>query len=307
MKQRRMIAITSGDADGIGPEVTLKALRQMGPSKRFCYLVYLPKSKRLPTFNKLKATEVTGLKDLPPGFDVYFIQKKSPSFAWVEEVFSFGINRKISALVTGPIAKEAMFSSGFPFLGHTEFFRNKLKNKHLTMVFVGERFNVALASDHISIKDVPSALTPQAVYKTIVQSHLFAERLGLSHLPIGVLGLNPHAGEGGLLGREESLIKKAILMAKRKGIPVVGPLVPDAAFLKPNWNKFSFYVALYHDQGLIPFKVIHGQDSGVQLTLGLPFIRTSVDHGTAKELFGKNLANPNSMVEAIKLAQKLVR
>jgi 4-hydroxythreonine-4-phosphate dehydrogenase len=124
-------------------------------------------------------------------------------------------------------------------------------------------------------------------------------------LPIGLLGLNPHAGDSGLIGQEEqTVISKAMKQLFELGIPVVGPLVPDAAFQKENWGKYSTFVACYHDQGLIPFKSIHGFDSGVHLTLGLSLKRTSVDHGTAKDIFGKNKANPGSMVSALRWAIK---
>ena len=124
---------------------------------------------------------------------------------------------------------------------------------------------------------------------------------------MALVGLNPHAGEKGLIGKFESENLKPVLTQIKKKHSVEGPLVPDAAFFDDNWKKYSTYVCLYHDQGLIPFKMVHGQDSGVHLTLGLPFIRTSVDHGTAKNIFGKNKANPNSMIEAVDWAIKLAK
>ncbi|MCB0363235.1 MAG: 4-hydroxythreonine-4-phosphate dehydrogenase PdxA, partial [Bdellovibrionales bacterium] len=148
----------------------------------------------------------------------------------------------------------------------------------------------------------------------LVQSLIAASRLrkllkpSLREKPIALVGLNPHAGEDSLIGNEEEKIfLTALKEADRNKIAVEGPLVPDAAFSPENWSRYSVFVCPYHDQGLIPFKMIHGQKSGVHITMGLPFVRTSVDHGTAKNIFGKNRANPNSMVEALKWAIMLAK
>ncbi|MEK6554999.1 MAG: 4-hydroxythreonine-4-phosphate dehydrogenase PdxA, partial [Bdellovibrionota bacterium] len=128
----------------------------------------------------------------------------------------------------------------------------------------------------------------------------------LAKKPLALVGLNPHSGEGGLIGNEEiSVLNPVLKSLNEKGLKIEGPLVPDSAFLKTNWKKYSFFICPYHDQALIPFKMIHGQDMGVHMTLGLPFVRTSVDHGTAKDIFNKNKANPGSMIDAIKWAMQL--
>ncbi len=162
------------------------------------------------------------------------------------------------------------------------------------MGFVGKEFNVLLATDHISLSSVESQLLNGEFKKALRSADLFRKMLK-DKRKIGVLGLNPHAGEKGIIGNCESRLFKKLPPQFE------GPLVPDAAFLKKNWKRYSVFQCLYHDQGLIPFKMQHGQDSGVHVTIGLPFIRTSVDHGTAEDIFNKNIANCSSMLEAIEL------
>lgn len=167
------------------------------------------------------------------------------------------------------------------------------------MAFAGQNFNILLASDHIALEKVPQFLTKKTLSEAIGNARKFKALLK-SKKKIAILGLNPHAGEKGMLGQFEKKFMAALPP------DVVGPLVPDAAFLKANWNKYSVFICLYHDQGLIPFKLVHGQDSGVHITVGLPFIRTSVDHGTAFDIYNKNLANQASMLDAINLNLKLI-
>ena len=168
------------------------------------------------------------------------------------------------------------------------------------MGFVGKDFHVLLATDHIPISSVQRVLEQKKHLSAVANGCREFSKLFKSKGDICVLGLNPHAGEKGILGSFE----KKFYSKKRKGFTV--PLSPDAAFLKTNWKKFKFYLAQYHDQGLIPFKMHHGQDNGVHITIGLPFLRTSVDHGTAKEIYNKNRANPASMIQAIQLNIKLL-
>jgi 4-hydroxythreonine-4-phosphate dehydrogenase len=173
------------------------------------------------------------------------------------------------------------------------------------MGFVGKSFNVVLATGHIPVSHISQAVNEPALLGALNAAKQMQSLLPKSQgkRPIALLGLNPHSGDGGLIGKEEvELFPRVLEGAKSLGIEVLGPLVPDAAFNEKNWRRFSTYVACYHDQGLIPFKTVHGFNSGVHLTLGLPIKRTSVDHGTAKDIFGKNIANPNSMIEAIRWA-----
>lgn len=207
------------------------------------------------------------------------------------------LDKRLSSLVTGPLSKKLTKKLPGQPVGHTGIFRQLLPKSPLFMGFAGSFFNVLLATDHIPLSSAEKALSPALLSDALTAAVRFKKMLGLKN-PTAVLGLNPHAGEGGLLGSFEQ--------QQRWPEAVVGPLVPDAAFLKKNWKRYSVFVALYHDQGLIPFKMQHGQESGVHITLGLPFIRTSVDHGTAYDLFNKDSANPASMLEAIRLNLKLL-
>jgi 4-hydroxythreonine-4-phosphate dehydrogenase len=174
------------------------------------------------------------------------------------------------------------------------------------MGFLGSHFSVVLGAGHTRLSKAP-----QDFLKSLDQSVLAALQLRQvlpktkRRLPIAVLGIDPHCGEAGLIGTADETLQKRISLLARKGFPVVGPLVPDTAFQKANWKKYSVFLASNHDQGLIPFKLIHGFESGVHITLGIPILRTSVDHGTAKDLFGKNKAQSGSMKDAITTACKL--
>lgn len=306
----KKILITSGDVDGIGLEVTLKALLKLGPQKDIQFIYYQSNSSKDLLSKKLKKlfnfSQVSSLKEALSITDKNLIEissLQSPAL-WVEEASKACLKGHADALVTGPLSKETIKAAGLKDIGHTGIFKRITKTKDLYMGFFGKEFNVALVTDHVPLKSISKDLSAQKIFTVL---KLMKQALGVSNTKkIGILGLNPHSGENGIIGNEEMLIFKD-LTKLAKDIPFDGPLVPDAAFLKKNWSKYSAYIALYHDQGLIPFKMIHGQDSGVHITLGLPFIRTSVDHGTAKDIYNKNKANPNSMIEALNLAIKLAR
>lgn len=310
------IALTTGDVDGIGFEVTAKALNTIVPSKGVQFIMWRPESvdkKYLKLIDK-KWTRIT-VDNLEEALKIdgpYLVDIASDltPAEWVEISAKACLSGKISAMATAPLSKTSIKEAGFKDLGHTDILKRLSKSKFVNMGFVGEKFNVVLATAHHPLKDVSKKLN----FETLSQALLNANSLRLklpkaqSKLPIGILGLNPHAGEKGLIGREElDLFPKIEKFATQNRIPIVGPLVPDAAYFESNWKKYSIYLALYHDQGLIPFKMIHGQDSGVHISLGIPMIRTSVDHGTAKDIFGKNIANPSSMADAIMWAVKLAR
>ena len=309
------ISITTGDIDGIGTEVTAKALTQIGPDPKVRYIlcrsVHCPQSH----LNILKEkfhlipvnhwTEALAHDSLPAGSLIDFAMKPNPT-GWFEEATNLCLDNKIDGIVTAPLSKTEMMNSPFPFLGHTELLKSKWASSRLFMLFVGQKFNVLLTTMHIPLSDVSMSLTKELLVEALLHAHQFGSSLpSLREKPIGLLGLNPHAGENNLIGRFES---EVLLPALKEipHIPVEGPLVPDAAFLPKNWDRYCVYVCLYHDQGLIPFKTVHGQDSGAQITLGLPFVRTSVNHGTAKDLFNLDQANPNSMIDALKWANYLV-
>ncbi|MEZ4871005.1 MAG: 4-hydroxythreonine-4-phosphate dehydrogenase PdxA [Bdellovibrionales bacterium] len=237
-------------------------------------------------------------------FDI--CQDINPTY-FVKEAAELALQKKINALVTAPLSKPLISESGLNVVGHTGLFRMLVPNKSLFMAFLGVEFNVVLATDHIPLGSVANSISPEKIIECILESNRLRQQLSpdLINRPLGLLGLNPHAGDSGLIGTEESRFFNAIVSECRSmGIPIEGPLVPDVAFQKHNWTRYSLFISLYHDQGLIPFKMIHGQDSGVHVTLGLPFLRTSVDHGTAKDIFNQNKAKPDSMREALEWALK---
>jgi 4-hydroxythreonine-4-phosphate dehydrogenase len=310
------IAITTGDMNGIGFEVAAKALAKLGAQKNVQFFLWRSEESEKKYLKILdqKFERITvesleeGLKIEGP-YLVDICSDLSPAH-WVEISAKACVKGKLHAIATGPLSKTSIQDSGFKDLGHTDILKRISKTKTVNMGFVGDKFNVVLTTGHIPISDVPKKLSFKTIAEALVNANTLRKSLpGLQkNKPIGVLGLNPHAGEKGLIGTEElSFFKNLQAFAQENGIPIEGPLVPDAAFFPQNWKKYSVYLALYHDQGLIPFKMIHGQDSGVHISLGIPFVRTSVDHGTAFDIFGKNKANPASMKEAIEWAIKLAR
>lgn len=316
---KKLIALTAGDVDGIGLEVIAKALVQIGPQKNSVFFLFRGSSSekkqkkyfdlidtkfaRL-TFHSLNsALFFYKLLVDTRSFDRAFLFDLSLSTApafWVYQA-SLCCKRKIlDSLVNAPLSKEQMLQDGFDVVGHTGIFRKIYPQKKLFMGFVGSSFSVLLATDHIPLSKVENILLKKNLYKDALEgSKKLRSLLGLKK-PIAVLGLNPHAGEKNIIGTFESryLLRLSSVFSK--------PISADAAFLKKNWTRYSVFLSWYHDQGLIPFKAVHGQDSGVHVTIGLPFVRTSVDHGTAKEIFNKNIANASSMIEAIRLNLKLV-
>ncbi len=316
----KKISITTGDIDGIGLEVAVKALLNLGPQKGFCFFLHRSNSlkmnllKRLDTkFQRIVVSDVDDGLDflsqvgkIPAKILIDIASHEKPPF-WVEDSAQLCQQKILDGLVTGPMSKTLIMNCGFRDMGHTDILARISKTNKVRMGFIGDKFNVVLATGHLPLKKASLALTFDVLKTSILQAHNLAGTLKNSR-PLGLIGLNPHAGESGLIGQEEQvLFKKVLSWAQRTGIPVAGPLVPDAAFLQENWKKFSCYIAAYHDQGLIPFKMIHGQDSGCHVSLGLPFIRTSVDHGTAKDIFGQNKANPLSMTLALKFCMKLIK
>lgn len=308
------ILITTGDPDGIGWEVTAKALHALGPKVgiQFVYFRHTRSfSKKQPSLSrKFKSTVATTLRHV---FTLPFDSKtaievrssRSPAH-WVEEAAESCLRGEFQALVTAPLSKSLIADAGFKDIGHTEILARVSGKQNLFMGFLGRKFSLVLATGHRPLAQALAEFTPKVLSAALgaaadLRTLLPAAR---QNLPLAVVGINPHSGEGGLIGSDELWMKQQIAGLKER-MNVEGPLVPDAAFLPGNWKKYSVFVCPYHDQGLIPFKMVHGFNSGVHLTLGLPFVRTSVDHGTAKELFGKNKAQAGSMKDAIVAAIRL--
>ncbi|MBL7544591.1 MAG: 4-hydroxythreonine-4-phosphate dehydrogenase PdxA [Bdellovibrionaceae bacterium] len=320
-KNRKSLLITSGDPDGIGFEVATKALCSLAlkffkENKVFLFATPLANANYIKKLRRqfdlvVIWTTSKNFSTLQPAFStskkpqLFLVMASDSPADWIYNLSHICLREPHAvALITGPLSKTLIRAAGYKAIGHTEILGQVTKTKDLYMGFVGRYFNVVLLTGHVPLAKVSRTL------KKINWPHLvritqdFALRLSGGKKPLALIAVNPHAGEKGMIsGGEEQFLERKIKLYKGTAI---GPLVPDAAFLKANWSRYSAYLCTYHDQGLIPFKAIHGQDSGVHVTLGLPFIRTSVDHGTAKEIFGKNIANPNSMREAILLASRLL-
>jgi 4-hydroxythreonine-4-phosphate dehydrogenase len=295
------IGITLGDPSGIGPEIVARALGEGAGD----VVVYGDRGvlERAGLGGEVEIVEVTRLAagEAPPGRPT--AAGGAAQVAYLEAAVAAARAGELAALVTAPISKTAAQAAGFAFPGHTEFLAERLGAAEHAMAFFGPRLRVVLATIHVALADVPRALTAQGIARAI---YLGGRALGGSPR-LGVLGLNPHAGEGGLFGREEiEVIGPGIAAGRTRlaaaGIAatVDGPLVPDAAFRK----EYDMFVAMYHDQGLIPVKLLDFEDA-VNVTLGLPIVRTSPDHGVAYDIAGTGRARAGSFAAALALARKL--
>lgn len=321
------IGISLGDVTGIGPEVTLKALSQQPPSPDTCYVLIGDQAGTRALHQQL------GLKlQLKPfagqltGGEVFLVQGSTPplplnlkpgapeaaqaSETWVRDAATRCLQRELDAMVTAPVNKEAIIRAGCAFVGQTELLSEMAGSNRTAMMLLGTDdrgrwLRVALATTHVPLKKVSGALTQAKIEQVIELAADACHRLGLPRARVGVCGLNPHAGEGGELGTEElTTISPAVAAAQNRNLDVAGPLSADALFHYAYRGDYDVVVAMYHDQGLAPLKMV-AFEQGVNWTLGLPFIRTSPDHGTAYDIAGQGRANPSSMQAALKLARQL--
>lgn len=316
-KKFKRLVITTGDQDGVGLEVSAKALKHLGPQRGCRFFLYTQKNsastKHLQQIKKrFSIVEATSLQQALnrhslAGNTLVHIQSDKAPPLWIEEAAKYGKAKKIDALITAPLSKTLIQKEGLADIGHTDILARITKSPDLFMTFLGPHFNVLLATGHIPLSAVPKALNKKQITKAITLAHHFLTATKIKK-PVGLVGLNPHAGEAGLLGDFESKhLSPLVKTLNKKGFNLSSPLVPDAAFLKANWKKYGIFVSLYHDQGLIAFKTAHQHAAGCHLTMGLPFIRTSVEHGTAKDIFNQNKANDSSMRDAILTAVKLAK
>jgi 4-hydroxythreonine-4-phosphate dehydrogenase len=285
----RVIGLTLGDAAGIGPEVIDGALASGKLDPAFEYRV------------------IGNRQGVVPGAPTP--ESARDAIAALEEAVKAGLAGDLAAVVTGPISKIKVQAEGFPFPGQTEFFAARTRTPNFAMCLTGGALTVALVTAHVSLRDVPVLLSaPEIVRVGGLLAEFLSQRLG-RRPRVAVAGLNPHAGEGGVLGREEiELIQPATMLLQGEHgdlADFAGPLSPDTVFNRAVEGQFDGVLCMYHDQGLIPLK-LHAFDSGVNVTLGLPFPRTSPDHGTAFDLAGKGQARPDSMIAAIRLATEMV-
>jgi len=336
MRDVPRLAVTVGDAAGIGPELVLRALADEDVARVCRLFVYgnqnvlmrVAEAARIPFSGEVAVLPPEAVVGGVPEaghvlFDFPFEAAEgvlpgrvqavcgAQAYQWIAAAVRDTLARRADALVTAPICKEALRRAGVAFPGHTEMLGSLTGTPDPCMVFYSEAWMMGLVTIHEALADVPRLLTTERILHTIRLTHEGCVRFGKPAPRIGVLALNPHAGEGGLFGGEEArAITPAIEQAQADGIDVSGPLVPDTAFVgcmgdgaKP---PFDVYVAMYHDQGLIPFKMV-AFDTGVNVTLGLPFLRTSPDHGTAFGLAWQGRANAESFLSAIRLAALTAR
>ncbi len=307
------VGITIGDPSGIGPEITLKAI--MHPKiRKVCKLVVIGSKTFLPGLKKSGKKTFYDFVEVPcPDLNKVVLGKFSSktglaSYKFIAKAVELLKSRKIDALVTAPISKEALNLAGILYSGHTELLADFTQTKDFAMLMVANNFRTAMVTRHMPLQYACKNISAQNIVSiTQLARKFLINKLKIKNPKIGICALNPHAGEGGLLGREEEdFIIPAIKKLKNKNIYVEGPIPADSAWLKMKNGKFDFLITMYHDQAMIPLKILEPEKI-VNITIGLPFIRTSPGHGTAFDIAGKGKADPSSMIEAIKVAADLSR
>lgn len=295
------IGITCGDVNGIGPEVALKAVLDKRWSPDIQFRLIGPKQ----IFDSCSDREVPFAGKLTPG--KITAEASRTAVAAIECAVHDCLAGELDAMVTAPICKEGLKLAGVNYPGHTEMIAELTGTSRYGMMLMGKGLRVMLATRHLPLRAVADALTEKDVQESVELTGETLNWFGLQNGRIGVCGLNPHAGDGGALGDEEqTIIAPAISAACAKGFNAVGPVPADVIFYQALKNQFDAVVAMYHDQGLGPLKM-HAFDCGVNLTAGLPIIRTSPDHGTAFNIAGKGIAKPDSMIAAIETAIQLAK
>ncbi len=325
-----LIGVTMGDPAGIGPEIAVKALGD-GEIYEICRPVLLgdravisstvsaikARLKISPVLMPSRAAGILGTIDIMEISDLQndHIVPGRPTVKGGRAMAEYIIRAvelirkgELDAMVTCPISKALMHQAGYRFDGHTQLIAHLTDTDDYIMMLAGERLRVSLVTIHCALRDIPHILTEEMVFKTILVTHrALKQDFGLEKTRLAVAALNPHAGESGLFGsEEEEIIRPAINRALDEGCNVAGPFPPDTIFVRTASGEFDAVVAMYHDQGLIPLKLLHFSDA-VNVTLGLPIIRTSVDHGTAYDIAGKGMADASSLKEAIRMAALMVK
>ena len=313
-----ILAVTMGDAGGIGPEIALKAVygHRWPSDLRFVVLGSMPVARqiarrfRFPLPVEIASldrplTAKVSLYDSRPGGRLVVAARAA--VAWIRAAAGACLSGRLDGMVTAPISKEGLWRAGLASIGHTELLAELAGTRRFGMMLMGGGLKVVLATRHIPLASVPRKLRAETI---IDAAELASEALawfGERGGTVGVCALNPHAGDGGAIGTEEQrVILPALKRLKRRGVKVEGPVPADVIFYRALRGDYGAVVALYHDQGLGPLKML-AFETGVNVTLGLPFVRTSPDHGTAFDIAGKGIANASSMVEAIRVAYRLAR
>lgn len=313
MDKKIRMGITIGDPSGIGPEVTIKSLKRFKvPSDCEIFVfgdrVALDKVGLKKKVNKINLVDLRLLKRSELKLGILSKKFGLYSFQYLSEAVKFLKAGIVNCIVTAPVSKEAISLNKIKFPGHTEFLATKFKVKDFVMMFISRNLKVSLVTRHLPLKEVSKSIKKEDVFKAItLTSMAMKDYFGISRPKIAVSGLNPHAGEDGLMGTEEErIIKPVIIQLRKKSNTIYGPIPADTLFKRTLSKEFDAVVCMYHDQGLIPFKMLNFFN-GINLTLGLPFVRTSCVHGTAFNIAGKDKANCNSMLAAINLAYRLTK
>lgn len=324
MREKPIIAVTLGDPAGIGPEVVAKAMGDP-PLRGLCRplavgqaavlqkaldlvaspLRLVPISRPAAASDDPQAIPILELPHFSPGEHRWGVPTKAGGTAAYEAIRTaarLAMDREVAAMVTAPINKEILHAAGYPYPGHTEILAELAGVKEVGMLLVGGPLKVLLVTTHAALKEIPGLIKKKRVLAALRLAHQAGALFGIPHPRIAVAALNPHAGEGGVFGHEEQEeILPAVLQARGEGIHASDPLPADTLFHQAYHGHYDLVVAMYHDQGLGPLKML-AFGRAVNVTVGLPYIRTSVDHGTAYDLAGKNQADPGSLIEAIRLA-----
>ena len=323
------IAVTMGDPSGIGPEIVVKlvgdplrppadllVVGDVGLLRRTAERLQIP----LWVTAASRASEAIGRDpsvltvlqpgpDLPANLPIGAVDARSgaAAYACVQAAIDLALAGEVRAIVTAPLNKEAMAAAGIRYPGHTEILADRCGVADFAMMLANDELRVLLVSIHLSLADAIAAVTPASELRAIRLAHQAGLGFGLQRPRVAVAGLNPHAGENGLFGAEDiEIIAPAIEEARHEGIDASGPWPGDTVFMRARRGEFDVVVAQYHDQGLIPVKYL-GVENGVNITVGLPFVRTSVDHGTAFDIAGQGLADPTSLACALEQAIAMTR
>lgn len=332
-----VLGLTMGDPAGIGPEIILKSLEQLAPRVAAGELAPLVigtascieasagalglgieiVTDSVPAaWPKVRVVEAAAAREpTPPG--KLSAEGGRLAYAAIERAVQLALAGEIDAIVTAPINKEALNAAGHSFAGHTEILAELTGSKGSCMLLAHDQLKVSHVTTHVALADVPKRITPERLRRVFGLTHQAMLDLGIEEPRIGICALNPHAGEGGLFGREDAdVITPVIEEFRAQGMRFEGPVPGDTVFVKALGGQFDAVVAMYHDQGHVAVKTMGfvmdpasgrmSALSGVNVTLGLPIVRTSVDHGTAFDIAGQGIANPQSMLEAIEFAERLV-
>jgi 4-hydroxythreonine-4-phosphate dehydrogenase len=310
------IGITMGDPAGVGPEVVLKALKHLDVYA-MCRPLVIGDRARLDAVGKIVGVSVED-DDLPfECLDLGLVPANLPfgkvsaaageaAYRYIERAVKMALGREIDAICTAPINKEAMNAAGHKFPGHTELLARLTGTQEVSLTLLAPKLRVVHVTAHIGLLDAIAKIDAPLIERTIARGRELLLRSGMQEPRIGVCGINPHAGEGGLFGRgeEETKIAPAIAATRARGWKVDGPLPADSLFYLAARGDYDLVVAMYHDQGHGPVKAM-GLEHGVNVTAGLPIVRTSVDHGTAFDIAGTGKADERSMIEALRQAALL--